>query len=426
MPAPTRKSLDSLHTESASRFSRWTSFLWKHVAWTVLVWMAGAWAITTYLVYLFEKDGPPNAMIKSYGDALWWGIVTLMTVGYGDMYPVTTGGRFFATFLMFTGVGGVGIITAKVSSVFLERALRQRRGFVDTDKLQDHFVICGWNEDMYELLTHILDFNPDMTSEDLVIIGNAPAPQIESLRSDPRLSDLQMVVGDHFAEINLRRAAPDRARKILILADRTSQSSGGQPPSPVEVDARTIMTAMTLSNLSRSTLVAAEILDPKMDQYLKLANVSEIIYSSEYSRLLLGNASSGTGIANIIFDLLDSKSGAHITSVAIPETLIGTTYQNLKNELEKHNPNWLVVGVLENSGNSQTIRELALRRAQQTPDVAKLVANLKGIKSLQCNMPIFHPSRDHMIDEASMAIVIAKTATEGASDGKDTDRPSFA
>lgn len=325
--------------------------------------------------------------------------------------------------LMVSGVACVGIITAKVSSIFLERALRDGRGIVDTDKLKDHFVICGWNEDMFELLNHILDFNPDLTSEDIVIVANVPLSQVEALHADDRLNELQVIVGDHFSELNLRRAAPERARKILILADRT-QGASGQPPTPTEVDARTIMTAMTISNLARGTLVAAEILDPKMDHYLKLANVSEIIYSSEYSRLLLGNASSGTGIANIIFDLLDAKSGAHITSVPVPETLHGSTYQAMKEALESTHKNWLVVGILENSGNSHTIREIALRRAQQTPDVAKLVANLQSVKELRCNQPVFHPSPEHKMTEATMAIVIAKRdhAPNGDNSADDTKK----
>jgi hypothetical protein len=410
--------------EARHAFSAWKTkakaFFWQHVVWCVSTVMAVIWLVTSYLVYLWEKD-IPGATIKTFTDSLWWGVVTILTVGYGDMVPTTPVARLVASFLMFTGVACVGILTAKISSVFLERALRDGRGIVDTAKLKNHFVICGWNEDMSELLTHMLDFNPELTSEDIVVIANVPLTHVESLHADERLSELQVIIGDHFTEMNLKRAAPERARKILILADRT-HGVGGQPPTPTEVDARTIMAAMTISNLARGTLVAAEILDPKMDHYLKLANVSEIIYSSEYSRLLLGNASSGTGIANIIFDLLDSKAGAHITSVPIPDTLHGSTYELAKAQLEKTNPDWLVVGLLENSGNSHSIREIALRRAQQTPDVAKLVANLKSVKELRCNQPVFHPAPDHEISEATMAIVIEKREMEGASDvdGKKT------
>lgn len=387
------------------------AYFWKHVVWCVVGAMFFVWMVTATLIYFAER-GAQGANILTFGDAVWWGIVTFLTVGYGDKYPITSEGRAVAGVLMLTGVGCVGIITAKISSVFLERALRDGRGVVDTSSLKDHFVICGWNEDMYELIVHILDFNADLTSADIVVVANVQQNMIEALHADARLHDLQFIAGDHFSEINLKRAAPERARKILILADR-SHGQGGQPPTPTEIDARTIMTAMTLSNLARGTMIAAEILDPKMDHYLKLANVSEIIYSSEYSRLLLGNASSGTGIANIIFDLLDSKSGAHITSIPVPESLHGSSYARMKTELEVLYPCYLVVGLLENSGNSHSIREIALRRAQQTPDVAKLVENLKTVKELRCNQPIFHPGPDHKVNEASMAIVIATRKKEG-------------
>jgi voltage-gated potassium channel len=395
--------------------SKFWNYFWKHVVWSVCIFMCFMWFTTSYLVYLFEQ-GVEGANIKTLSASLWWGVVTFLTIGYGDLTPTTVSGRLVAGVLMLSGVGCVGIITAKISSIFLERALKDGRGIVDTSKLKNHFVICGWNDDMFELLYHILDFNPDFTSEDVVIVANVPTPQLETFRADERLRHLQIVNGDHFSEINLKRSAPERARKILILADRTHGASG-QSPTPTEIDARTIMAAMTISNLARGTLVAAEILDPKMDQYLKLANVSEIIYSSEYSRLLLGNASTGTGIANIIFDLLDAKAGAHITSVPIPENLHGSTYERMKTELEVINHNWLVVGILENSGNSHSIREIALRRAQQTPDVARLVANLKTVKSMRCNQPIFNPPHGHKISEATMAIVIAKrSVAEGGRD----------
>ncbi len=401
-----RLSLKALKQKAVATF-------WKHVVWSVLFVLCSVWFISAYFVFLAEH-GIKDSNINSYNDALWWGIVTMLTVGYGDKYPITQEGRFIAGLLMVCGVACVGVITAKISSIFLEQALRDGRGFVDTNKLEDHFVICGWNENMYELLTHILQFNPELTSNNIIIIANITQPTVDSITSDARLNDLQIIMGDHFSEINLRRAAPERARKILILADR-SPGPTGQPPTATEVDARTIMTAMTISNIARGTLVTAEILDPKMDHYLKLANVSEIIYSSEYSRLLLGNASSGTGIANIVLDLLDSKTSAHITSLDIPERFYGRKYVELKRDIELDDPNVLIIGILENSGNSHTIKELALRRAQQTPDMAQLVQNLKSVKELRCNHPIFNPDPEYIVREGSMAIVIAKRISEGAS-----------
>ena len=401
-----KKQSFSLQSEILHLYRKFETTALRNVGISVGIVMTTVWITTAVAVYFFESSAK-DSNIKSLADAIWWGIVTFLTVGYGDRFPVTTEGRFVGAFLMVVGVGCMGIITAKISSIFLEQALRTGRGFVDTNKLENHFIICGWNENMYDLLTHILKVNHELKSEDLVLIANIPPATIEALTSNATLSKLHFIVGDHFSEVNLRRAAPERAQKILILADRTP-GPGGQPPTTTEVDARTIMTAMTIANISKGTLVTAEILDPKMDHYLKLAAVSEIIYSSEYSRLLLGNATSGTGIANIILDLLDGKSGAHITSVEIAESICGRPYAEVKELLEKQDPKILVIGILENSGNSHSIKELALRRAQQTPDMAQLVANLKGVKGIRCNHPIFNPSSDYTVRLGSMAIAISK------------------
>lgn len=68
----------------------------------------------------FEK-GHPNANIQTAEDALWWAYVTITTVGYGDLYPVTTEGRFIAALLMTVGVGLFGTFTAYVASLFVAK-----------------------------------------------------------------------------------------------------------------------------------------------------------------------------------------------------------------------------------------------------------------------------------------------------------------
>jgi voltage-gated potassium channel len=70
-------------------------------------------------VYVAERGA--NDAIGSFGDALWWAIVTATTVGYGDVSPVTLQGRVIAVFLMITGIGVIGVFTATVASFFFER-----------------------------------------------------------------------------------------------------------------------------------------------------------------------------------------------------------------------------------------------------------------------------------------------------------------
>lgn len=71
----------------------------------------------------------PNALIKNGGDAIWWALSTITTVGYGDIYPVTTEGRFIAGILMFTGIALFGSISAFIiSKTILPTEVRDHEG----------------------------------------------------------------------------------------------------------------------------------------------------------------------------------------------------------------------------------------------------------------------------------------------------------
>jgi voltage-gated potassium channel len=65
------------------------------------------------------EEGAAEANIRSVGDALWWAVSTVTTVGYGDKYPTTGPGRLLAAGLMLLGIGLFGILTASLSSFFV-------------------------------------------------------------------------------------------------------------------------------------------------------------------------------------------------------------------------------------------------------------------------------------------------------------------
>ena len=67
-----------------------------------------------YLFYVSEPD------VRNLGDGIWWALVTITTVGYGDITPVTTLGRVVASSLMLLGLGLIATITAIVSSKFIQ------------------------------------------------------------------------------------------------------------------------------------------------------------------------------------------------------------------------------------------------------------------------------------------------------------------
>lgn len=73
------------------------------------------------MVFLLERD-VEGASIVTVGTAIWWGFVTVTTVGYGDMVPVTAGGRVIATLMTVTGVATIAVVTAHVASSFMARS----------------------------------------------------------------------------------------------------------------------------------------------------------------------------------------------------------------------------------------------------------------------------------------------------------------
>jgi len=83
-------------------------------------------ALAVFLLLCFSsisilicEQGEPEANIVTAGDAIWWSIATVTTVGYGDRYPVTTEGRFVAAALMLSGLGLFGTISALTAALFV-------------------------------------------------------------------------------------------------------------------------------------------------------------------------------------------------------------------------------------------------------------------------------------------------------------------
>lgn len=87
------------------------------------------------LAVLDAERPEPGAHITDFGEALWWSVTTITTVGYGDLTPITTTGRVIAVLLMIGGITLVGSITATLASWIVER--------VSDDRAADHAVTTG-------------------------------------------------------------------------------------------------------------------------------------------------------------------------------------------------------------------------------------------------------------------------------------------
>ena len=90
----------------------------KYAAFITLV--SGMTVITVASVLMVQAESKvADANITTGGDALWWGIVTITTVGYGDEYPVTPFGRVIAVFVMLAGIGIIGALASILASILI-------------------------------------------------------------------------------------------------------------------------------------------------------------------------------------------------------------------------------------------------------------------------------------------------------------------
>jgi voltage-gated potassium channel len=90
----------------------------------VVVYVAGASILLVSVAALAVLDSErsvPGASITTFPEALWWAFVTVTTVGYGDLSPITDQGRIIAVFLMLGGIALIGVITATLASWIVER-----------------------------------------------------------------------------------------------------------------------------------------------------------------------------------------------------------------------------------------------------------------------------------------------------------------
>ncbi|HEX8094876.1 potassium channel family protein [Jatrophihabitans sp.] len=90
----------------------------------IAAYVAGGTALLLFcgaLAVLDAERGHPGANIVNFGDAAWWAVTTVSTVGYGDRYPVTTEGRAVALGLMLGGVALLGVVTASIASWLIDR-----------------------------------------------------------------------------------------------------------------------------------------------------------------------------------------------------------------------------------------------------------------------------------------------------------------
>ena len=349
------------------------------------------------MLVIFISEQETNSKINTMFDAFWYTLVTITTVGYGDITPLSVPGRIAAMVLLLAGVAIFGALSGKFASFLFDRQQKKDKGLLKMTKMKNHFLICGWKPNFEKILDGILSANLEVPNDKVVILNNAPQTEIDRIKTDGRFKGINYLHGDFTDEDTLLKAQIKTAERALILADLSENFS------TLENDSRTVLAVITMKNLNPRIYCVAEIADSKFEKHLSLARCDEIILSSDYEQSLLVQASSGKGMSHILRELISEDSEAGIIIENIPEEFIGQSYREYRRSLKTRD---VLIGLLENTGNFYQRRKEALSEAQKNPDMKRIVENLKKVKTLQSNLPHFTPEDDYIIPGNSKAIFI--------------------
>jgi voltage-gated potassium channel len=267
-----------------------------------------------------------------FGNALWWGMVTLTTVGYGDVVPVTFLGRLLATGLMVIGFLSLSLVTATVASVFIERKFRQERG-LEAVKATQHILILGWPEDAEALLDQLVKRLPP--SIPIVLINKVPPEQMEAIKDRYPRQGIFYLRGDYSREEILLKANIQGAIKAIILADRQPGETAAQ------VDQRTLFTALTLKALHSKIRIMAELLRPENRAYLERAGAEEVLIRGQYDSPLLAGAIASPPLYRFYTSLL-LGDGQSLWDLDIPSRFHGRPLGEFADYLQEHHQGILI------------------------------------------------------------------------------------
>ncbi|MGB8991128.1 MAG: potassium channel family protein [Desulfobaccales bacterium] len=260
-----------------------------------------------------------------FGRAVWWGMVTLTTVGYGDVVPVTFLGRLVGVGLMVIGFLSLSLVTATVASVFIERKFRREKG-LEAIKTTQHILILGWPEDAETLLDQLLKRLPPTIP--VVLINKATPDQMDALRDRYPRQKVFYLRGDYSREEILLKADVKEAIKAIILADRQPGETATQ------VDQRTLFTVLTLKAIHAKIRIMAELLRPENRSYLERAGAEEVLIRGQYDSSLLAGAIASPALFRIYTSLL-LGDGQGLWDVEVPGRFHGRPVAELSAYLQE-------------------------------------------------------------------------------------------
>jgi len=340
--------------------------------------------------------------IYSFGNALWWVVVTFTTVGYGDLVPSSYQGRFVAVSVMMMGFIFTSVVSGIVASLFVERRLREDRGFKEI-KLKNHIVICGWNETAESVL-HSLPNLASQNHPNLVLINLLDEHKVNAIKYKFPSFNIKFIKGKFTDEGVLRKANIVEAESVIILSDE----SGGQAPDTA--DERTTLGAFTIKSLAPHVRMSAELNNREHMAHLRRAEVDDVIVKGEFMGFLLSNAVHSPGLVEAVREMLTFRKGSTLFGAPIPTNFVGQCFSTVAGYFKQQKKS-IMIGVLREvpsigledilGEDSSALDDFIKRKFAEASESYWQKENVR-------NKVRLNPGDDYIIQERDKAILIAQ------------------
>lgn len=251
--------------------------------------IAGVLAVGT--IGLHETDG------KSYWDSFYWTVVTIATIGYGDIYPVSFWARIVFFFVVIVGIGTFATALTELASYFMERKLLEMRG-LHRAQMQSHTIIVGYDEGTEELLHQLKERN----LEAIVVAENVDATELFA-------KGIKAVSGDPRAAATLERAGIANASAVLI---------------PSVGDESAVMVALKAKQLNPKVHVVATCLRREDLDIMKDASIDVVVPRNQLLGELLAEAVLDSKAVDFVLDILEKEGGIDMNEIRVDKpTTVG-------------------------------------------------------------------------------------------------------
>ncbi len=274
---------------------------------------AGIWIVAGLLFFWFEHG--VNDGIAGVDDALWWSMTTLSTVGYGDLYPLSPGGRVVAISTMILGIGVLGTLAAILATALIDVRERGRRG-TRSYMLKEHVLVLGWNDKAVVAIDE-LRHDPRYRSTPVCIVADLEETPVD----DPQV---RFVRGLPSRTETLGRATAGEACAAMVFAT---------DPRDPRSDHEVAVVVHAFRRVNPDARVSAELVDPRNREVLVAAGCDSVVDLNGVASALMTRSVLDAGLSEVVGELLSSKRGSEIYRIGVREELVGKTWREVAHDL---------------------------------------------------------------------------------------------